>query len=138
MAEVRTPKCGNYQCNNRIPLERWVWGSVSALTCSSHCASVCIDYSRTTTKRHYRDRCSRPGCTNMVKKNGLKYCSPSCGQKAKAKPDSQILEKVRMRPGDRWEKVAPQMFEKPERKDAVRDQQIQEIILEETVGRSWP
>ena len=121
------PKCARYGCENIIARERWLWVPGGVSTCSRKCANALRQESIVKEVGEIQ-RCKRDGCLNAVKGKGRVHCSGRCA--GKAQMGEQGGECVRVREGDRWEKVAPRM----KYTEAVRGQEIRELYRAE-VGR---
>lgn len=119
------PECANHGCPNRVPRERWLWASSSAATCSLECAMAMTREGRLVGDGGEVRRCERAGCHGVVKRKGQRFCSGHCARKAQC--GEVVGDEAMVRPGDRWEKIAPAMTYTP----ALRDQQIRSLYHEE-------
>jgi len=128
---IKTPFCGNYECNNRVPLDRWVWTAGSVLTCSPECAQALANEGRRAAAAdksgHLLKRCARPGCHGVVGGKANRFCSARCAAKVQYGDKPEGGATVRLAPGDRWEQVAPEMHYS----DALKDYEARALFLEE-------
>ena len=120
------PKCANYECDNILERERWLWTPGGVSTCSPSCAGKVANESRPPFVPELRKclRCGKRLTTEQVH-SGVECCSRSCSWRFQH--GEKLGPNLRITPGDRWEKVAPVMVYTP----ALRGQEIRDIYQEQ-------
>lgn len=78
-------------------------------------------------------RCARPACRKLLTRDqirtGCRACSKQCS--ARLQFGENPGQSIAIAPGDRWEKIAPQMTYT----QSVRLAEIRELYAQETFGR---
>ena len=123
---MNTPHCANYECNNRVPIERWAWNATTAITCSDKCKfEFWSDMMSGARDGVELKLCARPGCFQVVSQPGNHTCSREC--LAKLRSNERPTQKSALSEKDRaqskpWGRYSNDM----------RTIEARQIFLEET------